>query len=515
MSVLSKDPNEIIDSVGIEMEFMSINRSDRAFQANLRDSLIGYRTEHDASCETPIQTFLNYPIILKDKKAVKRLAPFLSRITVGGEIISPIRNSNSPHWVGEIENLCQLLIEHGETESTVRDSFHVHINITKDVPLFVLKNILQFATSFEAFLFRLGGMGRMNRGIDNDYIFSRPYLGNGPPVVFLNRKNYPILNPADLIEAKDKVDFFNKYGDAYFLHTRIRKYITSRYMSINFCPVLTQGSLEIRTANKTLNPRYIIAWTNFCKAIVSKSFSQRKIVLDRFYPLYENRDISINEFIDNIAILDLDNDTVNILSEIWETSPVPLFDNVWRYSHLPDPTMFNNEYRTEPIDPKIKVENPRVVDFHVMEDQLDNPNRENRNFRVIQPDMALGDILINNRAIRVENNAEIPLNGVFSEIDMNRVFVTLTEITTDERIAYLMNSEEILNTRIIARITFYNFSIPDFWVKITKNQLTQLTITYWLKEPNIMHEVTVPILIEGVLSLRTMYNNLMEEIENE
>jgi len=546
MSIPRKEPQEIIESVGIEMEFCNINRSDRQFQQKVMETLRGYKTEHDASVESPIRTFLNYPVVLSDKAAIKRLAPFLGRLTIGGEIISPIRNSNSPDWVVEIENLCDILLEYGETEDTVRDSFHVHVNITKDVPLFVIKNILQFTLSFEALLFRLGGMGRPNRGVTNDYIFSRPYLGNGPPVINQGRRNYPIINPDHLMNTTDKVDFFVKYGDAYYLSGRAGKYVTPRYMSINFYPILTQGSLEFRTANKTLNSRYIIAWTNFCKAIISKSFSDRQITINGLFPLAENRDIPTREFIHAIEILGLDNATMNVLLEIWETSPVPLFDNVWRYSHLPQPTIFNTDYLPEPLDVKIKVEKARHIDIHGLENQIEMIEHEGEiGFR---PDALLGrhDPLRRPRNVRRFNNpnfeaignevfgnnnvvnigAAIPAFPENPEVDIwddELIVQTNRELShflgdNFERYGELIDSTTIPINLIPLDMPFYNFSVVGFLAKILRDRNGNILLTYNLPDFEVENNWNIPMnsgefrALEGVLNLTNIYEMIRDDV---
>ena len=365
---------EIINSVGIEMEFMNINKDSQDFKESIRHQLAEYKILHDASCESLEDQFLGKKIVFGNKRSKKVFKNLINSIVIGGEIISPIRNTLSPIWMTEIERLCEILKAHGEKEDTTRDSFHVHVNLSKEVPLFVLKNILKLTLKYEAFLYRLGGMGRMNRGIVNDFMFARPYTPNGPPVIKYNNQNYPILNANTMLQAETKEDFFGAYGDSYVpIET---KYVTQRYMNVNFYPVLSQGSIEFRTANKTLNPEYIIAWTNFCKALVTAAFSSSDIPIERIYTLASNTDISLAEFQYEINQLPIDKETIFILSQIWESSPTPHFDNKWRYSHLREPTGFTHaNYMTEPLNKKIKVENANVIDLHRLENQ-----REGRDF---------------------------------------------------------------------------------------------------------------------------------------
>lgn len=367
---------EIIDSVGIEMEFSSIIRDSREFMNAALKLVPGFQLDHDASCETPEIVLGNIPIRFKSAKDEQVLSGICRKVTIGGEIKSPISMGTSDEWVHSVYNLCELLKSFGETEESQRDSLHVHINVSKEIPLFVLKNLLRLTTSLEAIIFRLGGMGRMNRGESNDFIYQRPYLGNGPPVVWDydtdgdNKHCYPVMNVDDLMTSTTKREFFERYGNAYSFAQKVR-YTTCRYMVVNFYSILTYGSLEFRSANKTLNPDYILAWVNFARAFVEKAFVGRDESLFEQIarPLSDNREIPTHEFVTALGYLNsLDITTKNILLEIWMASPTPMFDNVWRFSHLPQPTRFGNttNYRPKHIDPLI-VKDARFVDLHVLE----------------------------------------------------------------------------------------------------------------------------------------------------
>ena len=214
-----------------------------------------------------------------------------------------MRHSGDKEWIKEIYNVVDVLEQYGEDESSERDAFHVHVNVSQSIPLFAVQNLLKSTLILEAILFRLGGMGRGNRGEINNYCFSRPFLGNGPPVIQQKWKNgvisnIPICDTMKMLNAETKEDFFNYFGDSLNWARNHTRYVTQRYMCVNFYPILLQGSFEFRTANKTLNPEYIIAWTNFCKAIVDKSFTSRdEESYEKIYrPLYENREIPIDEF---------------------------------------------------------------------------------------------------------------------------------------------------------------------------------------------------------------------------
>lgn len=376
--------NEIIESIGIELEFSNVNRDSREFAQEFNEKLPTYRRIHDASCETPITTFAGIPIEVGSEKDAQIIYPYCVNTIVGGEIVSPILNSNEPKWVTEVREMCDLLIAHGESEESSRDSFHVHVNVSTEVPLFALKNLLRLTGAYEAILFRLGGMGRMNRGEENSYCYQRPFLGNGPPIISyynpsLERSNnYPILSYEDLLGSKTKSEFFQRYGGADYYSAHGVRYVTMRYMVVNFYPVLSQGSFEFRTANKTLNSNYIIAWSNFCKAFVDLAFSDRNLYkeLEVTRPLFENREISDNEFYDSMSMFKiLDRETIEVLGEIWAYSPTPHFDNIPRYSHLPEPTGFTgSKYIPNHLKNSVNVEQIDFVDIHRLNRQRRNHN---------------------------------------------------------------------------------------------------------------------------------------------
>jgi len=367
---------EIIDSVGIEVEFSSFSREDRRIQKLLGRNLPGYKQVHDASCETPVTMFANTGLIIdfENDEDFKALQPVCRPAIIGGEIVSPIRNSCGPEWVKEIHKLCQTLWDLGETEDSTRDSLHIHVNVSQEVPFFVLQNLLRLTATFEAILYRLGGMGRINRGVENSYCYMRPFLGNGPPIIqqIWNNKaiSIPILSFEDLMAAKTREEFFDRYGDARYHASNKNRYVVERYMCVNFYPILTQGSFEFRTANKTLRPEYILAWTNFCKALIEKAYSTRDAASfeDCQRPLYENREIPTEEFLHALSYLPiLDVDTIEILSEIWEKSPTPEFDNIPRLTHLENYPTYSGRYTSycpKRVPDNVEIEPAQFIDVH-------------------------------------------------------------------------------------------------------------------------------------------------------
>jgi hypothetical protein len=377
--------HEIIESVGIEMEFSNLDRKSNKLQHTLHEkNLRNYRLVHDASCESMREFFADtdLPIEFAEEDALKTLAPIVRRAIIGGEIVSPIRHSGRKDWIKEIYNLVEVLQQFGEDESSERDAFHVHVNVSQSIPLYAMQNLLRITMNLEAILFRLGGMGRINRGVSNNYAFCRPFLGNGPPVISQQWRNgrisnIPICKPEEMMLSESKEEFFNRFGDSLHHARNGARYVTQRYMCVNFFPILTQGSFEFRTANKTLNPDYIIAWTNLCKAIVDKSFTSRDIEsYDKVIrPLHENKEIPVEELLEALSYYDkLDEDTIAVLLDIWEKSPTPMFDNAWRFTHLREPTRFRDTKFAPKSLGEEPIEKATFIDIHhIQENDRNNP----------------------------------------------------------------------------------------------------------------------------------------------
>lgn len=360
---------------GIELEFSNVNRGGQNFSREFAKLFPNYRKDHDASCETPSRYNINnIPVIPSNNEDANVLRKLCRKeIMIGGEIISPILGSKKP-WIEDVYKLCDLLWRYGENSAeSLRDSLHVHVNVGKTVTLDKILRLLTLHNQLEAIMYRLGGMGSINRGIENSFLYQRPYLGNSPPVVKNNRYYYPIFDLNDLMNAESKTDFFDKLGDSNYWYARNRKYVTQRYMGLNFYSIPFFGTVEFRHSNKTLIPEYIIAWVNFCIAF-TRLCDEILPFDDSFRPLYENRDISDGEFIDILHRFDLDNDYKMILLEIWQKSPTPVYDNLWRLSHLTSrsqETFYEGiEYHPKNLSTKTKVELPNHVDSHVLRDRF-------------------------------------------------------------------------------------------------------------------------------------------------
>lgn len=490
--------HEIIESVGIEIEFSNLDRNSNKLQHTLHQkNLMDYKLVHDASCESYKEFFADtdIPIEFEDNnknKSLEILAPIIRRAVIGGEIVSPIRHSGKVDWINEINKLVQILEDYGEDESSERDSFHVHVNVSQSIPLYALINLLHSTLSLEAILFRLGGMGRKQRGETNNYCFCRPFLGNGPPVVqqqWRNNKvsNIPICDPEVMLQAQSKEEFFNYFGDSLNWAQRGTRYVTQRYMCVNFYPILMQGSFEFRTANKTLNPDYIIAWTNLCKAIVDKSFLSRELkdFEDIRRPLAENRDISTNELLQALSYYPkLDEDTIDVLVNIWEKSPTPQFDNLWRYTHLREPTRFmNSDYAPKSLG-DTPIENANFVDIHHLEIQGRN--------EPVRLGEGLGPrfLLQRNQRARVRDERDIPFENNAVQIREDGTLCDMREIPLD-----------LLELDYTVNVIRYDY-------EITFRKTDDHTVQFWAWDNEIDDEVSRVITDINWFNLALMFEDL-------
>lgn len=355
-----------IGDLGVELEFSNINREGYKFREAVAHRLMGYKIVHDASPENYAYKLGGLKIegkCEKDKKIITSLAGNYQ--TLGGEITSPIIKGTD--WEDDIYKLIDILVSFGESNDTLKDSLHVHVNLGNSVPLSILTRLLKIVSSYEAILYRLGGLGRVNRGEHNQYTYQRPYLGNGFPVYAMGASYYPICNYNDLLNANNKQDFFLKLGDTIYQIQGEKRYVTQRYMGVNFYTVPCYGSIEFRHANKSLIPEYNIAWIKLCKAVVRKAFYlPEDKTEEKLRPLYENKEIDNKDFMEVLESLELDAQTKLVLLQIWKETPTPKFDNIHRLSHLKTPTFYSrgSNYIPDALDDNVDVKPAIYEDIH-------------------------------------------------------------------------------------------------------------------------------------------------------
>ena len=383
---------ELFNSVGIEIEIEDIRADNLKGLSNLR-----FRIHRDASCESDGYTIKGIKINVEDSdKKLLNLFP-VNRNTYGCELVTAgTLDTSTLEYLYELKRLTNLLISNGESVKSYRAGFHVHINLPYN--LSILKSTLRLARHLEQVLYLLGGMGYDYRGFKNNSAYCRPITKFGPVCVKTGWRSFSqVFTIAELLKTKSTSEFKIKYGNINRL--RGSHYIPIRYHGINLLPLFTQGSLEFRMFNKSLNPYYIMAIIEFCKSfseyVVHTSFkSLKEENLLKENSIFDikgevDREYIIDTFSHFIEISNFENrEIIDTLYEILRNSSVDslVTPNKYFYTHL----MFHRQGGRSPIhweereyEPKVILEKeisvPEFEDIHVLRErnnQLDiNRNR--------------------------------------------------------------------------------------------------------------------------------------------
>jgi hypothetical protein len=351
--------NELLD-FGLEYEISYIDRNNAGFNKKLKELQMKFNVffncEHDGSCESPdVLAGSNKHVRTSSKNLVPTLTNQFGISTVGGELVSQIISPNDcKEWYDAIYKLTEILQSYGESEDSLRDSLHVHVNLGNSFGVNELVNLVKMCLSVESLLFHLGGLGKINRGFDNDFIFQRPLYY--PPVVRSNSSYFLAYEMSKVLNATSKKEFFEAFGNCDYHLRNSNKYITPRYTCVNFTSLYRFQSLEFRTANKSLNPSYVIAWVEFCRAIVYEAIygGLSKEIFQKERLFSDNYETTIEEFsqiLDNFTLLKPS--IKNVLYDIFEGTPVPTFENMFVKCHLGKTTYYTH-YLGKSITSKVK-----------------------------------------------------------------------------------------------------------------------------------------------------------------
>jgi len=380
---------ELFNSVGIELEIENIS------QNNLGNLPREFRVHRDASCES--DAYFSNGIEINTKDSTESLINLLrlSKSVSGCELVTAgTLDTSNLEYLYVLKNLTNMLISSGETPKSYRAGFHVHINLSYN--LRILKSILRLARHLEQVLYLLGGMGYDYRGFKNDSTYCRPMTKFGPVCVPVGRGGYSqAFSISELLKCKTTEEFKYKYGD--IKHLSGSHYIPIRYHGINLLPLFTQGSLEFRMFNKSLNPYFLMAIIEFCK-----SFSEYA-VLSSFDSLKEENLLKENSIFDLKGeddkqkiietfdhFLELsslkDEQIIDILYEILHTSFVEsiILPKKYIFSHLifhrqgnRCPTHWQGSRYVANEISENKIQQPKFEDIHVLrEDSVDLSRRE-------------------------------------------------------------------------------------------------------------------------------------------
>ena len=382
----------IIDSVGIEVEMENVRPRRFADARNLSSDTVQFRLTHDASCETNKDTLNGIPITTDDDLA-RLINMNQRRETFGGEIVSSVIDTSNPNYLKDLKRLTRILNNFGEEPESFRAGFHVHINCP--LQLKILKSIVRLSRHLEQVFFLLGTMGYEFRGKKNDSIYCRPITKKGPVIVQSPKGYVPVFSLTNLLETTTIADFKSLYGDLPNVMGMTR-YVPVRYHWINLVPLWTQGSLEFRVFNKTLNPLYMKSCIEFCKKfveyIISTSFSNLKeegFLRENsvFDSDQKGRQYIIETFLYFSERTKLDTESITSIVDILENGNMDSINlpDEYVHSHLngrnPVHWAGRSSYIPEIITDRIK--NPEFVDVHVLDNRERNVPRRTNNNRTI------------------------------------------------------------------------------------------------------------------------------------
>jgi hypothetical protein len=325
-------PYNLISTIGLEFE------TDNLFPNQLsRDFFNGFSTTRDSSIESRIIQSGLFKIKFDPNKSNIRLFPTSRTNIMGTEIVSVPIDTEVP-YLPILKRLTTGLQNLGETEKSYRAGIHYHINF--NYSLSILKSVLRLARHLEDIFFLLGGNGYKYRGEITDGVHCRPITKFGPPCV----TNYEgdlsqIFVLDDLLEAETIPAFWRRYG--YVSPDNYNRHHPVRYHWINLLSLLAHSTLEFRVFNKTLNPYYMWAEIEFCKAFSQyclgnnyNEFQKRNLISEN--SVFDNRSKEeiINTFLEFSSICSLDKEVENILKTIMLRTPVPNIRPGYIHSHL-------------------------------------------------------------------------------------------------------------------------------------------------------------------------------------
>ena len=390
---------ELFNSVGIEVEVEDVRAESLGGLDNMN-----FRIHRDASCESDGYSVLKMKLDTEesDKNLLKLLN--IGRQTFGCELVTGgTIDTSDLNYLYTLKKLTNMLISAGESPRSYRAGFHTHINVSYNLK--ILKSTLRLARHLEQVLYLLAGMGYDYRGFKNNSAYCRPLTKFGPVCVRTGWDTFSqVFSITDLLKTKTTTEFKIKYGNINRL--RGTHYIPIRYHGINLLPLFTQGSLEFRMFNKSLNPYYLMAIIEFCKAFsqyaVKSSFESLKDEsLLRENSIFDVKgEISRGRIIDTfehfLELSSLENpEVIGILREILDNSSVDslVTKNEFVYTHL----MFHRQGGRSPIHweereykPKVidesSIKIPEFEDVHVLRENAGREQVGNNAGRNIMPD---------------------------------------------------------------------------------------------------------------------------------
>lgn len=322
---------EIAETFGLEFEFSNSNRE-------ILSSKIpyGWKTTHDASSETGIFYLPSNKgtLYIQSDTFTDFILPLVKLGLFGGEVVSPKLN-NSIESYDEIKSvLFQLRLENPSVDN--RCSTHVHINVTKEYPLYALRNFIYLIRSMEKFLYTVSGFTHINRGITNNFLFQRPI---DHPHYIPTKAGSLFYVPAYDSEVLLTVDSIGEFWYMLCDSSREMKYNPARYCGVSLPSIPLRGSVEFRYGNVVHDFTMLKAYINLCRNITKASFNislpdilkeKRSIVTND----NENYVSEYREILENHLILN--DEDADILMNMYLNLPTPYLNPKPITTHIPD-----------------------------------------------------------------------------------------------------------------------------------------------------------------------------------
>jgi hypothetical protein len=354
---------ELINTIGVEFETENI------LQSRIRDNSRLFQLKTDASIESDANTITGNNLIYKLNGNTAILNCLRNNVVVGTEIVTNPLDSTD-NLFDKIREILYMISLAGETPYGERSGYHYHINI--GINLQILKNIIRLGKHLEDVFYLIGCNGYEFRGMKNDFTYCRPITYFGPQCVSVKGCYYSQLyNIKDLLSAETSYSFWEMYGQNQNGYST--RYHPVRYTWLNLYSILAHSTLEFRLFNKTLNPYYVLAEIELCKKFVSfvietsfKDFKNEDLLrTNSIFDCRSKEDI-IKTFIRFAEISELDKEYVEILLDIMESSPLPVCENYYIFSHKrTDSFWCRSDYYPKKI-PVESIKVPKYVDIHVL-----------------------------------------------------------------------------------------------------------------------------------------------------
>lgn len=428
-----------LDTVGLEMEGIGIfqNRLSKdmdnifygspTLSKNGKKIIKPYIITRDASTESIVESVTskhNMYYIYRHTEYAKRLAGMGrgNDNALGYELII------EPTGIEQLEELVfktLLAIENAGDFITPRAATHFHVGFVNNLRM--LQNLLRITLWLDPLFFRLGGMGRTNRGFSNNYAYARPLLHSSAvpvvgaldsaPRIHVERgdssvRNRPrstssvdrlssaterlrrnriarltdeindgntyvkIINPISALSATSLEDFWASFG-VFPDVSGLPKYHPARYSSFNFYSLSQHNTIEARHCNQTFNPYLVMAIAKMFRGAVELSTLLGKHEVFEFPPGNSAVEISIKEAEEILQTLQNffndkevenppdDSEFSLIMETIANSKFIPLKENPVK-THLNDFSIRAELARAGNLETVENVTRPTQIDVHTI-----------------------------------------------------------------------------------------------------------------------------------------------------